>query len=256
MWCSTQAILSVVSASCPTSLHVLFFWHMIRAVLSVKRCCQLFLNILEGRSAIASLSVGAVAKCIVAWLVGHALGPHASFLFPSRLFSCARAQHASSHQFLRAVCWWRAIAPHSQWSEAVSEKDAILFNLAVGFLVGVCSCVTIGWAQRGSSRENVVSAEQFRSLPESVRSDSRCELEFGIERLGSTEPRLFPPGREVLELEATKLDAEVQEILGEGEGNGDELAGWSAASMGSSSRVPKCRETIRARLLGNSACGG
>ena len=122
--------------------------------------------------------------------------------------------------------------------------------------MGVCSCVTIGWAQRGSSRENVVSSEQFRSLPEGFRSDSRCELERGIERSGSTEPRLFPPGREVLELEATVLDAEVQEILGEGEGNGDELAGWFAASMGSSSRVPKCRETIRARLLGNSACGG
>ena len=104
---------------------------------------------------------------------GTRTSPHASFLFPSLLFSCARVQHAPSHQFLRAVCWWRAIAPHSQWSEAASEKDAILLNLAVGFLVGVCSCVTIGWAQRGSSRENVVSSEQFRSLPEGFRSDSR-----------------------------------------------------------------------------------
>ena len=172
MWCSTPAFPSGVSALCPTSLHVLFFWPKFRAALSVKRCCQLFLNILAGRSAIASLSVGAVANCIVAWLVGHALSPHASF-FPSMLFSCARAQHAPSHQFLRAVCWWRAIAPHSQWSEAASEKDAILFNFAVGFLMGVCSCVTIGWAQRGSSRENVVSSEQFRSLPEGFRSDSR-----------------------------------------------------------------------------------
>ena len=117
---------------------------------------------------------------------GTRTSPHASFLFPSLLFSCARVQHAPSHQFLRAVCWWRAIAPHSQWSEAASEKDAILFNLAVGFLVGVCSCVTIGWAQRGSSLEFVLSAKQFRSQPESLRSDSRCELEFGIERSGST----------------------------------------------------------------------
>ena len=228
-----------------------FFWPKFRAALSVKRCCQLFLNILARRSAIASLSVGAVANCNVAWLVGHAFSPHASFLFPSLLFSCARVQHTPSHQFLRAVCWWRAIAPHSQWSEAVSEKDAILFNLAVGFLVGVCSCVTIGWAQRGSSRENVVSSEQFRSLPTAVES-----LSMGSKGQGVPEPRPLPPCRDALDLETTVLNTEVQEILGEGEGNGDELAGWSAASMGSSSRVPKCRETIRARLLGNSACGG
>ena len=59
-----------------------FFWLMIRAVLSLARCCQLFLHILARRSAIASLSVGAVAKCIVALFVGHALSPHACLSFP------------------------------------------------------------------------------------------------------------------------------------------------------------------------------
>ena len=174
MWYSTPAIPSGVSASCPTSLHVLLLWTKFRAVFSFLRRYQLLLNILARRSAIASLSVGAVANCNVALLVGHALArTRLFFLFPSRLFSCARAQHAPSHQFLRAVCWWRAIAPHSQWLEAVSEKDAILFNFAVGGAGGGVlvrdSLLSSAWILAG----NVVSAKQFRSLPERLRSDNR-----------------------------------------------------------------------------------
>ena len=71
----------------PTSLHVLLLWTKFRAAFSFKRRCQFFLNILARRSAMASLSIGAVANCIVALLVGHALGPHACRPSPSLLFS-------------------------------------------------------------------------------------------------------------------------------------------------------------------------
>ena len=37
----------------------------------------------------------------------------------------------------------------SQWSETASEGAAFLFNLAVGFVIGVCTCVTLCCAQRG-----------------------------------------------------------------------------------------------------------
>ena len=59
-------------------------------------------------------------------------------------------------------------------------------------------------------------------------------LSLGSKGQGVLAPRPLPLGRSAQELETTVLDAKVQEILREGEGNGDELAGWSAASMGSS----------------------
>ena len=49
-------------------------------------------------------------------------------------------------------------------------------------------------------------------------------LSLGSKGQGVPEPRKLPPCRDALELDATVLDTEVQEILGEGEGNGDELA--------------------------------
>ena len=49
-------------------------------------------------------------------------------------------------------------------------------------------------------------------------------LSMGYKGQGVLAPRPLPLGRAALELEATVLDTEVQEILGEGEGNGDELA--------------------------------
>ena len=49
-------------------------------------------------------------------------------------------------------------------------------------------------------------------------------LSMGSKGQGVLAPRPLPLGPAALELEATVLDAEVQEILWEGEGNGDELA--------------------------------
>ena len=48
---------------------------------------------------------------------------------------------------------------------AASEGAAFLFNLVVGFAIGVCTCVTLCCAQRGSSLEIIVAADQLRSLP-------------------------------------------------------------------------------------------
>ena len=44
----------------------------------------------------------------------------------------------------------------SQWLETRSEGFAFLFNIAVGFVNGVCTCVTLCCAQRGVSRETIL----------------------------------------------------------------------------------------------------
>ena len=49
-------------------------------------------------------------------------------------------------------------------------------------------------------------------------------LSLGSKGQGVLAPRPLPLGRSAHELETTVLDTEVQEILGEGEGNVDELA--------------------------------
>ena len=54
-------------------------------------------------------------------------------------------------------------ASQNQWSAAANDGAAFLFNLEVGVVVGVCTCLTLFWAQRGLFREFVV---EFRSLPE------------------------------------------------------------------------------------------
>ena len=49
-------------------------------------------------------------------------------------------------------------------------------------------------------------------------------LSVGSKGQGVPEPRPLPPCRDALDLETTVLNTEVQDIFGEGEGNGDELA--------------------------------
>ena len=61
-------------------------------------------------------------------------------------------------------------ASRSQWSETASEGAAFLFNLVVGFAVGVCTCVTL-CTHRSVSQEIIVTAEQRRSLPEGFDED-------------------------------------------------------------------------------------
>ena len=57
-------------------------------------------------------------------------------------------------------------ASESQWSETACEGADFLFNLIVGFAVGVCTCVIRDCTHRLVSREIIVAAEQIRSLPE------------------------------------------------------------------------------------------
>ena len=148
-------------------------WIMIRAVLSLARCCQLFLHILARRSAITSLSVGPVAKCIVALFVGHQLSRHACLLFPSRLFRAPEPFTLRVNSSCGpCVGGERLLHKVSGQRRPVKTVPSSLTS-QLGGLVGVCSSVTVCCPQRGSSRDNVVSAKQFRSLPESLRSDSR-----------------------------------------------------------------------------------
>ena len=50
----------------------------------------------------------------------------------------------------------------------LAVRDCYLFNLAAGFVIGACTCVTLCSAQRGTSREITVAAEH-RSFPEGFR---------------------------------------------------------------------------------------
>ena len=95
-----------------------FFWHMIRAVLSLARCCQLFLNILAGRSAIASLSFGAVQTA-------SSLGLWDTHLARTRLFFsrpccfCAREYNTLRVTSSSGPCvGGERLLHRSQWSEA------------------------------------------------------------------------------------------------------------------------------------------
>ena len=46
------------------------------------------------------------------------------------------------------------------------KTPSFIFNLVVGFAIGVCTYVMIGCTRRLGSREIIVAAEQLRSLPE------------------------------------------------------------------------------------------
>ena len=56
-------------------------------------------------------------------------------------------------------------APLEVSGRTASEGVAFLFNLVVRSVIGVCACVTLRCAQRGTSREIIAAAEQLRSFP-------------------------------------------------------------------------------------------
>ena len=92
--------------------------------------------------AITSLSIAAVGNCLVVLQVGHAPQPVRVSCYPVPVVP--KAHHVLSQESVvagRAVCG-EPSASQNQCSEAAS-KGAFLFNLAVGFLVGVCSCLTL-----------------------------------------------------------------------------------------------------------------
>ena len=156
---------SRVSSSCSSPLHILFFW-LKSASTDVRACCQLLI-VLAG--AITSLSIGVVGNCLICPLIGFALQP-------ARVPSCLVPVIQTRENTPRpepGVCGCGPCvceeprASQSQWSETAGEGAAFLFNLVVGFVIGVCTCVSLCCAQPMVSRDIIVAAEQFRSLPES-----------------------------------------------------------------------------------------
>ena len=141
------------------------------AQVSCSFVCQAMLPTLSEHSC-TKKRVGAVAKCNVALLVGHALARTRPFF--SRP-CCFRAREYNTLRVTSSCgpCGGERLLHKVSGQRRPVKTAPSSLTLQLGFLVRVCSCVTIGWAQRGSSRENVVSSEQFRSMPEGFRSDSR-----------------------------------------------------------------------------------
>ena len=117
--------------------------------------------------AITSLSIGVVGNCLIGLLIGFALQPAR---VPSRSVSVIPTRENAPRPE-PGVCGCgpcicrEPSASQSQWSETASEGAAFLFNLVVGFAIGVCTCVTLCCTHRLVSLEIILSAQQLRSLP-------------------------------------------------------------------------------------------
>ena len=200
--------------------------------------CQL-LTVLAG--AITS-SIGVDGNCPTGPPIGFALQParvfpHPALVIPTRENTPRPEPGVCGCE--PCVCG-EPSALQSQWSETASEGAAFLFNLVVGFAIGVCTCVTLF---------AVLNVGVLGRLSLLQSSSDRCQAHpstfenLSMELRGRVvpEPWPLPPVRTPLEVEASLLDSDVQELLGT-----KELIGWgrmderSAASMGHSDRISEC----------------
>ena len=141
-------------------------------------------------------------------------------------------------------------ASQSQWAETSTKGGIYLYNLTVGFVVGVCTCATLHCIQRGVSREILV-AEQLRSQVNATRFQAHSSTVENLKmelRNRAVSPWSLPLARTPLEIKASLLDSDVQDFLG----TGRSWLGTSQQVVGYSHRVSDYREVARAQLLRDS----
>ena len=95
----------------------------------------------------------------------------------------------------------------SQWSECL-----LIFSLAVGFPVGVCTCATLCFSLLSILREIIVAAEQLAATRLQAHSSTFQKFVRGHV---IPEQRWVPLVRVPLELRAALLDSGVQGLLGD-----------------------------------------
>ena len=132
-------------------------------------------------------------------------------------------------------------ASQNQWSEAANGGAAFLFNLEVGVVVGMCTCLTLCWG------------------PAWIISRVCCGVSIIDRGLWAHTTTFESSSMVSRRLAITKpwplhfFTLQMQEILGGWYGRRGEC---SAASIGCSGRIPDCCGIVRARLLRDSAYGG
>ena len=116
-----------LSASCPTSLHLLFFW--LKSASSVSRACPDSSD--RAWSDLVAVDLKTVEDCLIRLPIGFALQPARVVSYPA------------------VVIDGRSIAPPDlgvcriKWSKAARKGAVFLFNLVVSFAIGLCSRVTL-----------------------------------------------------------------------------------------------------------------
>ena len=180
---------SRVSASCSTSLHMLSFWlqsarTILRALLPTP------LTVPARIGAITSLSIRAVGNCLVVLLVGCALQPARVPSYHVLVVLCAKAQHVLSQE---SVVAGRVFAESRELLNICGQKLSVngppSSTLSWASWSGCARVRLSAWAQRGLSRQHVVVAEQFRSLPRSTTFES---LSMGSQDRARPEPWPLP----------------------------------------------------------------
>ena len=132
-------------------------------------------------------------------------------------------------------------ASQNQWSEAANDGAAFLFNLEVGVVVGMCTCLTLFWGpawiiSRVCCGVSII-ARGLWAHTTTFESSSMVSR-----RLAITKPWPLPPFHIADAGNPRRMVRETCEC--------------SAASIGCSGRIPDCCGIVRARLLRDSAYGG